>query len=461
VSDLFGILSLSARALEAQRVGLDVTGHNIANANTPGYSRRVVDFASIAPSTRLSAGEGVEVEGIRAQRDRLIDRRLQFETTGAERHATIAESIGSLESAVATGAGSIDTRLNQFFDSWSRLTARPTDAVARQDVILSGQAVAAAFSTTVGRIEDLGRDTDQRVMATVHEINELTDRIAQLNVSLAANGGVAGLQAQDEQQQLVGQLAALTNIQVVTRPDGGVDIDAVGGRALVIGNSSYTLGTDVSGPSGYHTITLGGDDITASLTGGRLGGLLEVRDTLLPGYVAMLDDQASALATAINTAHAAGFDAAGNAGQDFFAFSVPPQGNVGAAAALMVDDAVAADGRLVAAAGSPQPGDNEAARAIAGLRGARIANGGTATLTESWGQFVARIGRDVQSAASERDVRGEIVDQIQSLRDQVSGVSLDEEALNLMKFQRAYEANARVFRAVDDALQVLFDSLGR
>ena len=127
----------------------------------------------------------------------------------------------------------------------------------------------------------------------------------------------------------------------------------------------------------------------------------------------------------------------------------------------MVDDAVAADGRLVAAAGSPQPGDNQAARVIAALRDARIASGGTATLTESWGQFVARIGRDVQSASSERDVRGEIVDQIQSLRDQVSGVSLDEEALNLMKFQRAYQANARVFRAVDDALQILFDSLGR
>ena len=323
MSDLFGILSLSARSLEAQRVGLDVTGHNIANANTPGYSRRVVDFASVAPSTRLSAGDGVEVEGIRAQRDRLIDRRLQFETTGAELHATIAEGIGSIESAVATGPGSVDTRINQFFDSWSRLTARPTDAVARQDVILSGEAVAAAFSTTVGRLEDLGRDTDQRVVATVHEINELTNRIAQLNVSLAANGGVAGLQAQDEQQQLVGQLAALTNIQVVTRPDGGVDIDGVGGRALVIGNSAYTLGTDVSGLSGYHTVTLGGDDITASLTGGRLGGLLEVRDTLLPGYVAMLDDQASSLATAINAAHAAGFDAAGNAGQNFFAFSVP------------------------------------------------------------------------------------------------------------------------------------------
>ena len=460
MSDLFGILGTASRALEAQRVGLDVTGQNIANVNTPGYSRRVVDFGSVPPVGQNSAGRGVEVLAIRAQRDGLIERRLQVETSGSERYATIAERIGSIESVVARGAGSVDTRLNEFYDSWARLALRPTDAVARQDVLESGNAVAAAFRSTAARISDLGRDTDQQVVATVNDINTLTRRIAELNVSIGSTtSSGAKLQLQDEQQQLVNELATLTDVRVVARTEGGVDIDTASGQALVIGNTGYALATPTAGAAGYHAVTAGGDDVTAVLSGGRLGGLLEVRDRLLPAYAARLDDQAAALATAVNTAHTAGFDLDGNAGQNFF--TAPPPGNVGAAAALQVTPAVAADTRLVAAGATAQQGDNEAARALAAIRTARVMDGGTATLTDSWGQLVARIGRDVQAASSERAVRGQIVDQIQSLREQVSGVSLDEEALNLMKFQRAYEANARLFRAVDDAMQILFDSLGR
>ena len=303
---------------------------------------------------------------------------------------------------------------------------------------------------------------DQRVVATVADINGLTDRIARLNgVITSIPDPSASLHAIDEQRELVRQLSELTDVQVTWRSEGGVDVDSASGKALVIAGTAYQLTVPTGGVGGKHSVALQGTDVTASLTGGRLGGLLTVRDTTLPGYLQALDDQAFRLASAVNTAHAAGYDLDGNAGQALFTFSTAPQGSSGAASALQVNAAVAANSRLVAAAGAAAPGDNQNARALAALRDAPLMANGTATLVESWGQFVATAGRDIQGASQERDVRTEIVGQLQSLRDQVSGVSLDEEALNLTKYQRAYEANARMFQAVNDAIQVLFDTIGR
>jgi flagellar hook-associated protein 1 FlgK len=208
-------------------------------------------------------------------------------------------------------------------------------------------------------------------------------------------------------------------------------------------------------------ISVDGSDITQEMTGGRTGGLLVARDQRIPAYLAALDDQAYALATAVNTIHAAGFDLAGTTGQNFFSFSSPIVGATGAAQALIVDPAVAADPARIAAAGAALPGDNQTARALADARNALVLDGGTATLSEGWGNFVYRTGRDLQTARQEAAMRQEVVLQVETLRDQVSGVSLDEEAMNLMRYQRAYEANARFFSVIDETLDILLNAVAR
>ena len=462
MADLFSALTSATRALEAQRFALDVTGQNIANVNTPGYSRRVVDFAAVPPEIPQSAGRGVEVAGIRAQRDRLVERRLYQETTGAGREAAIADALGLVEVALGAGGQGIDSRLTAYFNSLSRLADSPTSAVARQDVLLQGTALATAFRDTAARFGELRRDADRRVGATVDEINQISARIAVLNGALGDAGHTGpGLHMQDELANLVRQLAALTDITVVGRPDGGVDIDIADGRALVVGHTAYTVSAAATAPEGLTAVTLGGADITARLTGGRLGGLLQVRDAYIPGYVGQIDEAAFALAQAVNAVHAAGFDLDGGTGQAFFGFANPPAGTAGAAAALIVNPAVAGDIRRIAAARAAEPGDNGAARDMAAIRDARLLGGGTATLVDSWGQLVYRVGRDVQTANDESALRRQIVLQVERLRDEVSGVSLDEEAMNLMKFQRAYEANARFFQVIDQALATLINIVGR
>ena len=462
MADLFASLSSATRALEAQRFALDATGQNIANVNTPGYTRRTVDFAAVPPESRFSAGRGVEVAGIRAQRDRLIERRLEQETTAAHREAAVADALVGVEVTLGPAGHAIDTRLTEFFDSFARLADSPMSPVARQEVALQGQSIAGAFRDTSERFRQARRDTNLQLDATLDDINELAARIAAINGTIGAAGrGTAGLHFDDQQTELVRELSTLTEIRVLQREGGGVDIDIADGRALVVGGTNYSLVGTATGPDGMTQVSLNGTDITSEITGGKAGGLLHVRDLHIPGYQARLDEQAYALAEAVNTIHAAGFDLNGNTGQDFFAFSAVLAGPAGAASALVVDPALAADTSRIAAGSVALPADNRTARALADVRDARVLDGGTATLGDGWSQLVYRVGRDVQTARSESTMRNEIVLQVETLRDQVSGVSLDEEAMHLMKFQRAYEANARFFRVVDQTLDTLLNALVR
>ena len=198
--------------------------------------------------------------------------------------------------------------------------------------------------------------------------------------------------------------------------------------------------------------------VTGEVKGGRIGGLLQVRDTLVPDYQARLDQLAYDVATQVNTVHQAGYDLGGAQNRAFF---VPPAAVAGAAAGLAVDPALAADPTRIAASGSTATGDNTVARQLAGLRDARVLAGGTMSLGDSWSQLVYRVGRDAQAANDAAASRGQIVRQVDALRDEVSGISLDEEAMHLLKYQRAYEAIARYFTTIDRSLDTLIDTMGR
>jgi len=458
VGDLFSSLSSATRALDAQRYGLDVTGQNIANVNTPGYARRVIDFAAVAPDGAGSAGNGVDVAGIRSLRDRLLERRVGQEVSAQQRGATLASALSIVETALGKPGQSIDGNLTSFFDSFAKLAEDPVSAPARQEVLLQGQNLASAFRNMAGRIENARRDTDTDIRATVENVNSLTSRIAVLNASMQAPANSSTLNLQDEQAGLVRQLSELVGITVLERPEGGVDISTGNGRPLVVGNSQYALVATPSAPAGYSVLSINGTTVTSEITSGRLGGLLSVRDVNIPDYQTKLDTLAYEVSQQVNAIHTAGFDQTGIAAGDFF---TALGSSTGAAAALTVDSTVAADVRRIAAGTIAEAGDNRAARAISELRGARVLDSNTATMTDAWSQLVYRVGRDTEGAKDERDSRTALVNQVDALRDEVSGVSLDEEAMHLLKFQRAYEASARFFRTIDESIQTLLSELGR
>lgn len=456
MSDLLGSLSLASRALAAQQAGLDVTGQNIANVNTPGYSRRTVELAATPPIDRLSAGNGVDVVAIRAERADLLEAQLRHEQPAQGREAAMADSLSQIETVLGKPGTSIDASLTKFYNAFSQLAQDPTSGVARQQVIVQGQSLASAFNDVAARLASAQRDADAQVKSSVDQINTLAAQVASLNASMAGASASGNEALRDKLAVALSALSQLIDIGVVSRPDGGADVSVGNGRALVIGANTYQIGVTPIAVSGLADLTSAGTVITAEITGGRVGGLLHVRDGLLPGYTTRLDQLAFGVATSVNTAHRAGFDLNGIAGGDFFA---PPAVVAGAASALAVSASIVANGNLIAAAATATPGDNQNARAITNLRQTALA-GGTTNPVDTWGALVYRVGTDAQAATSDRAGRDEIVKQLSTLRDQLSAVSLDEEAANLMKFQRAYEANARYFSAVEASLNQLMQMVG-
>jgi flagellar hook-associated protein 1 len=447
---LFGMLTTTARALDVQRFGLDVVGQNLANVNTAGYTRRVVDLAAVPPSDRYSAGAGVEVLGMRAQRDRLFDRRLFDELPFEQGAAAAAEALGLAEVALGSAGRSLDAALADMFDAFASLSDAPTSPMARQQVISESEALVGVFHSLSARLIDAERSADIRIRSEVERLNGLTSRLASLNASIAAAPSGASLHLRDQQVETAAAIAGILGVQVLELADGSLQVATESGRPLVIGADAYPIGLSSLPPAGHASLLAAGVDVTAEVRSGSLGGLLAVRDTFVPAYRAQLDAVAHDVAVAVNAVHATGFDLAGAPGGPFF---VAPGAVAGAAAALQLDAALAADSSRIAAAGIPATGDNAVARQLANLSDAPVVGGRSPA--SAWTALVTGVASDVHGARRELASRREIVHQIEGLRDSVSGVSMDEEAALMMRFQRAYEANARFFATVDEVLQTL------
>lgn len=458
MSDLLRSLSLVTRALEAQRFGLEVTGQNIANVNTPGYTRREAQLAAVRPLHALDAGGGVEVTGVRAARDRLLERRLYNEIPAEQREAAVADALGVVEVALGAPGASLDASITRMFDAFARLAAEPTSPIARQEVVREADALAGDFRDMASRLTRAQHDADASIRSAVSEINGLVGRIASLNEQIGGSSAGETLALQDEQNEAVKALAGLLDVGVLPRTDGGVDLTFGNGRPLAIGANAFAVEIVASAPSGFAEITAGGRTVTAEITSGRLAGLLQVRDALIPEYQSRLDTLAFELASTVNGLHATGFDLAGAAGGALFAISASA---AGAASAIAIDPAIGADPSKIAASDTGASAGNGVAKALEALRDAPVAGLSGSTFTDAWAQLVYRAGRDVQAATQEQESRQSIVRQLQALRDAVSGVSLDEEAVSMLKFQRAYEANARYFNAVNETLDVLLQTLSR
>jgi len=452
MSGLFQSLTSAANALDAQRMGLDVVGQNMANVNTPGYARRKLILGELPPTDPNNAGRGVEVLMIQAQRDMFIENRLRQEQQGASFSNAQMQSLMYVQAGIGLPGGGLDATMNGLFDSFSAFATDVTSTPVRDNVVAQGRNVAQTFNTIAQRITSARVDADGRVRAAVDEINSLASQIAALNgrIATANNADVETLR--DQRNVALSRLAELAGVNVAETGSGSVTVSLGSGTPLVVEATVFHLDMSPSTPSAMGALSIGGQDITSQFDEGMIGALLQLRDTVLPGYMTRLDQLAYDVATQVNAVHSAGFDANGNAAGDFF---VQPGAVAGAAAAMAVDPGLAANSLLLAGSSTGAAGDNQTAQALAALRDARVMSGGTATAGEAWGQFVYHVGADIAVAQSQSETHDQVVLQLQRLRDSASGVSMDEEAAWLMKYQRAYEANARFFTTVNSAIDTL------
>ncbi|MGD0797098.1 MAG: flagellar hook-associated protein FlgK [Acidobacteriaceae bacterium] len=446
-------LLVAMQALDATQGALDATSNNIANANTPGYTREVPQFTENAETVSGSdvSGGGVNLEGLQSVRDELLNLQIQEQTSSQSSVNVQSSTLQQLQSYFSSSSGAdISSELAAFSSSLSQLSADPTSAALQQGVLSSGQDLTNAFNTTADALTSAQSYADGQVTQTVSQINTLTQQIAQLNGQLAQtsttvnNGGTL----EDQRDELVQQLSALTGISI-TQSDGGETITTGNGTPLVMGSQSYSLQTTTGADGQAHVLDSNGTDITASIQGGTLGGAIEVRDQTIPSMLTQLNTLASQFATAFNSAQAKGFDSNGNAGTNFFS---EPGNPANAASGITV---AITNPALVAISSDGSAGSNGNITNLSNAVTGTLSSG--ATPANAYANLVFQVGTAASNASAQSTAIGLNLQQLTDQQGSVSAVSTDEEAANLIRYQTAYEAAARVVSTIQQLSTVTLD----
>lgn len=443
-------LSIAVQALQAEQGALSVTTNNISNVNTPGYSRQVavLNEAPTFQENGTTFGGGVTMEQFQSVRDQLLQLRIYEETQQQSNSQTQLNALTQVEGVFSDPTQGVGGALSAFFNSISQLSTNPTDSNARQAVLTSANNLANSFHQAVSSLNTIGAGLDQSVPQTVDQINRLTTQIAKLNGQVAQMQGLGQDPGtiQDQRDELIRQLSGLVNVNV-TQSEHGLTLTTGNGVPLVVANQSYALQSNANSTVLEHVYSAQGQDITSQITGGQLGGTIQIRDQVLPQLFTQLNNLASQFTASFNTAHQAGFDAAGNAGGNFF---TPLASATDAAANFGV---AITDPSLIAASSDGSAGSSGNLTQLLALRDQQLPSG--ASPLDMYSNLVLQIGNLGANAQSDVTSSNASVQQLTDQRNSVSGVSLDEETTNMIRYQRAYQAGARVVTTVDS----MFDTL--
>ena len=453
----FSLFEIGRRALRAGQLGVAVAGHNIANVGTPGYSRQTVQLSATPPinTSGQLVGAGVNIDGVKSLRDQFIAARLQSETAINGRLTAQRDTLTPVEATFneLDATGGINAGLQGFFGAFRSLEASPASTSLRTSVVERGKVLASAFHTTRAQVVEARTSADQDVRATVNAVNDLTEKVATLNAKILVAETVGGNSGdlQDQRDNYVRQVAELTGARATANLDGSITLTVGDGQALVSGDQATALTIENTPPDGLATIKLAGQP--AVISDGKLRGLQEALNNI-GGYLQTLDDLAGTVAARVNTLHAAGTDLNGNAGTAFFVAS----GGTTITAATFAVSATLQDGRRVVATPSGAgTGDGSVARNIANLINDKTSVVGTQTgsFTSIYGALVSAVGETVGTIDDDLKTQAAILAQTEAQRNSISGVSLDEEALNLLQYQKAYEAAARFLKVADEMTQTI------
>jgi flagellar hook-associated protein 1 FlgK len=428
----FGGLNIALRGLLAEQRALDVTGHNIANVETEGYSRQEAIFETAHPLNISSGalsngygaqlGQGVEVSAYRRMRDDFLDLQWRAQNmTGGEAQTT-ATRLGPVQDSLGeTSANGIGAQLSKFWSAWSDLASNPESSSAKTAVGNAAKTLATAFNALDATLAGVQAQATQGVgdlLGPQGPIQPMATELGKLNLQInqAIQAGQQPNDLQDRRDLLLDKLARYGQVSVTqdTTYPAMRNVSFAGATTPLVAQGTVTAPT--------------ASDISPS-PGGQLGGLLKTA-SVVGGYRTTLGGLADGLATAVNTAHGSAiFTGAGAGG---VTVNLPATINAGTSTA---------------------PGDNAVALAIAGLRGG--------VTDQGWAAFVAGVGSDVANAEGTQTTSDRVLDSLSAQRSSVSGVSLDEEMANMLRFQRGYQAAARALTAMDDNLDRLINNTGR
>lgn len=451
------LLNTSQESLQSYQLGMDVTGGNIANVNTPGYSRQRALFTAkgTVDIGAASVQTGVNVTSVERIYDRYLENQVSKQAQVLGYNQAKSDTLNSIEGIFAENPGSASDLLNKFWNAWSGLAANPTGQIERENLLAAADSLATRFRALDTDLTNIMQDTGDSIDNVVAQVNDYLDQIAALNskiMSVADDRGENNL-LKDVRVDLINKLSAYVNINYVEDARGAINIFLADGKPLVQGDMPSPLAVKRNASNVIDDIVYKNDP-TVSLKGavskeksGQLAALLEIGDTLIPGYRTKLDTLAAKLISEVNAQQASGYDANGNPGGAFFATATQ-------AGDFRVSASIAADVNKIAAAAAVT-GDGDNALSLAAIKDKLIMNGGITTANDYFAVFIGQVGRDVAGAKNGLDQETNIMQQLANRREAASGVALDEEMMNLMKYQMMYGAAGKVVSAISQMMDTL------
>jgi flagellar hook-associated protein 1 FlgK len=459
-------LDTGVSALRAAQTIVDVAAHNIANADTEGYTRQEAALRAIPPVRTYvngpglvlnQIGRGVEVERVRRLRDGLIDVQYRDVRGLTDEYHARSNALQQIEVTLDEPSDQgLQALLGRFFNGLREVATAPESIAARSAALEQATNLAAGFNRAARLLTAQQTDLDRSLDVQVGEINARAEEVAALNakIRIASVAGSPANDLLDRRDLLLDELAGLAGATFEAGPENSVNV-LVGGRRLVDNVTVNALATQPdAGNNNLRQVIFASDSAPVTPLGGSLKGIVDSRDVSVAGVLADLDELASSLIAAVNTQHQVGYGLNDETGLTFFTGT--------GALDIAVDPSLRANPqRLAASAAAGEPGNSANARALAGVQYQPLLNGGTTTIDDGYRAMVAALGvssRQAQSMEQSQDTLGR---HLEVVRQSVSGVSIDEEMTNLVKGQHAYSAAARIITTVDEMLDTLVNRMMR
>ncbi|MGQ9646429.1 MAG: flagellar hook-associated protein FlgK [Thermodesulfobacteriota bacterium] len=481
MAGISSVLNIMREAMMVQQMAIQVTSHNIANVDTPGYTRQMMVLESnpVLLNNRLKVGLGVKAAVVVQAFDRFATQTIQQRTSALSEFESKKSVLDFLQAVFNEADGSgLTQSLQEFWSAWGDLSNNPGGLLERTILLTKATTLTERFRFLYNQLIQMKSEMSGNLRQGLQELNTLTEQVTNLNGKIVAAeaGGTRANDLRDQRNTLIEKISELTAIRTLETDDGSIMVTTASGMALVDGIQSFSLV-----PQGEE-IHWNGDtaDIRDRLSGGKIGGWLDLRDAILPQYMANLDELAGTLIYQVNQLHFNGVTLDGSTGKTFFApnpgddyeAEVPGPTFSGAAGAIALSaDVEGIPQNIAASSASGGSGNNENALAILSLQDGAVDirkwtyERGSApssevqslTLDDYYTMLVGDLGLLGEEIDQGWDFEASLVNQLNELRDSISGVNLDEEMVNLMKYQQAFVAASKVIAICDELLRGLME----
>lgn len=451
-------LNIAKDSLLSHQTAINLTGTNIANANTTGYSRQRAAFSTLVQS--------VEIAGIERIYDQFLGVQINEQANDLGDSEAKKDALGRIEMTFnETDGGGINELMNKFWGAWEDLSANPSGQAERQTLVSVSQSLTSMFRSYSNELLSAQNDANVRIPVLVGQVNDYASDIADINDRILQAGtddtddpGLNSLR--DKRANFLSGLAEIVDFHYVKDSKDSISVFLSNGMPLVEGSQTWELDIVTEDQTSFHNIIFKDDpgvEINTSITKGKLAAFLEVRDTTVSntdgtGYMDKLDALAAALVLNVNNQHKLGYDMNQNLGKDFFVFDT----EVEEARYMKFSADIIADINKIAASETVN-GDGGNAVSMNTIKDELTMDDGKSTFSSYYSSLVAQVGQDVAYVNNSFDHHTNLMTQLTNRREGISGVSIDEEMMNLIRYQTGYNASARLFVAAQELADTLLN----